>query len=459
MELDAHQENKLTLESILGVTGEKAETILSETVFINYEAAHSVSAMLAHFLEEILSRTVSSVSFSRLANPSVEIVIGTIKPITDATHIFVNIKEDTLEISEHQNEKISSVSNLHPSFLIMAACYIAAFSMRRLIGQSERLPFPPTVILDFKKIFPDQTFLNDRLNIGKVYLAGAGAIGNSFLYALREFDVEGELTICDDDHVSSGNLNRCIWFDGSHIGMKKATTLVKVAQPYFQRLNLSAYEGKLGTIPDKNNGGAWLERLVVAVDSRRVRRSLQSEIPKEVYDASTTNIEEVCLHFSRRPLNGMACLECAYYQDAAEKAHEHHIAEVLGVSVAEIELGNVSREAAVRIATKYPGYAPDQLHGQSYDTLFKELCGKDKIKMKNEEQILAPFAFVSVLAGTVLAVEFVHRIRTNACNFNSWRLSPWSSPVMQLKQMLPKNDHCTFCTHNMKNNFAERLWG
>jgi hypothetical protein len=41
-------------------------------------------------------------------------------------------------------------------------------------------------------------------------MAGAGAIGNGFLWAARHVDIRGTLHIADDDRVSSGNLNRRI---------------------------------------------------------------------------------------------------------------------------------------------------------------------------------------------------------------------------------------------------------
>lgn len=460
MELDARRENKLTLEAILGLTEEEAETILSEAVFINIKRGDSAATELANFLAEILARTVSSVLLAPQdgVKPSVEILIGNARPATEALHAYVTLGADKVEVSDQPGAEVSAYRGLHQAFLIVAACYIAAFAVRRMIGETERLPFRNRVVLDFKLLFPGYHLVNEKVNVGRVYLAGAGAVGNSFLYALKTLAVEGELVICDDDHVTAGNLNRCIWFDGSHLGLNKAKTLAKIAQPSFSGLKLLAHDGKLGTVPDKEKGGRWLEKLVVTVDSRRARRSLQSEIPKEVFDASTTTIDEACLHFSKRPLNGKACLECAYYQDPTEKAHERHIAEVLGLSVADIEEGNVSTSAASRIATKYPDYVASEIEGESYDSLFKELCGKDKIKMKDEEQILAPFAFVSVLAGTVLAIEFVQRTRTGVHPFNSWRLSPWSSPVVQLMQTLPRNTRCTFCNDNTKDEFANALW-
>lgn len=55
---------------------------------------------------------------------------------------------------------------------------------------------------------------------------------------------------------------------------------------------------RLQDVPAKQGGGAWLKRLIVGVDSPRARRNLQTEVPGEVYDASTTGISEVVVHFS-----------------------------------------------------------------------------------------------------------------------------------------------------------------
>ena len=67
------------------------------------------------------------------------------------------------------------------------------------------------------------------------------------------------------------------------------------------------------------------------MDSRRARRSLQMELPPSVFDASTTGVSEVVLHFNRQP-SELACLSCIYPENERERAHEENVAEALGNS-------------------------------------------------------------------------------------------------------------------------------
>ena len=347
----------------------------------------------------------------------------------------------------------------HDAFLILVSCFVSAYISRIAIGESDKIPYGKKITLNQNLFIPNVKGMKTPISIGRAYLAGAGAIGNSFVYTLRTFDPLGELVICDDDRVSPGNLNRCIWFNKSHIGRNKAAVLSKVAEGSFPHMNLNFYEGKLATHPDRNSGARWLEKLIVAVDSRRARRQLQNEIPKEVFDASTTGIDEVFLYFGKRPLEGKACLECIYFEDLPEKSHELHMAESLNVGINDIEFGTVSKEAADRILEKYRSYKKEDLVGLAYDTLFKELCGKGEIIMSAENRhITAPFAFVSVLAGAILAIETIRRIALKEWEFNTWRVSPWHSPNERLKKILPTNPQCSFCNNKTKNDLAENLW-
>jgi hypothetical protein len=48
------------------------------------------------------------------------------------------------------------------------------------------------------------------------------------------------------------------------------------------------------------------------------------------------------------------------------------------------------------------------LIGDAYDSLFKPLCAQAALRSADQQQIFAPFAFVSALAGVLLAIEELH---------------------------------------------------
>ncbi|MCC6545054.1 MAG: ThiF family adenylyltransferase [Nitrospirae bacterium] len=452
------EENGRTLAVWLGIDEEKAIELLDTAVLITPNQECNNSLFLAERLIEILSRTVKKVTSERIFNPSVEVVIGNAIRKTSALAVYVGITDSHITISYYpiitdQNP------NVHPVFLIIGACHAAAMAVNGIIG--EYLPYrnQNPIILDYKKMYgSDLELFYTKAFLGEAFLAGAGAIGNALLYSMQFFDIEGKLNVVDPDIVSDGNLNRCLFFSESDISNNKVEVLVRKAQPYFPRLKLIPYPSTLRDVPLRT-GENWLRRLIVGVDSRRARRSLQNELPGEVFDASTTDIREVVLHFHRQPTKG-ACLSCIYFQEEGELSHELHVAEVLGVSVEEVQKGLVSKIAAAKICAMYPDLAEDDLVNKAYDSLFKQLCGQGRLKMAEDKQVLAPLAFVSVLAGAYLAIEIVRRIQKKNVEdiFNHWKVSPWHSPNMRLCKVQPKRIGCEFCGNEIFMNIADRLW-
>ena len=455
MGLTAKQENELTLANLLGINSEQAEKLLDVEVLLNIDAKSELAINIGNEIEKILSRTISNVK-REVRKPAVEILIGNVKPMTDGKLLHVNFVNGEFHICS--NSLGFEGGSVHSILATIVSCYASASALRNALNQND-IQGDDEIILNFTKIFPyDLSQLDSEVNIGKVFLAGGGAVGNAFLYGLSFLKVTGELTISDFDTVSDGNLNRCIWFDAGDISKNKAKVLKERAQKLLPKLTITDLPYALDKTEEKNGNPKWLSRLVVAVDSKRARRSLQAEVPGEVFDASTTGVEEIVLHFHKRPLSGNACLSCVYCLEPDELSHEKHIAESLGVGVDETQSGSVSEEASKKIIAKHSNLQGRNLIGLSYDTLFKELCGQHKSELANGEQVLAPFSFVSILAGTILALETFFRIKNNEHKYNYWRLSPWRNPLPELKRNNPKNPKCDFCGDEIKSRVADDIW-
>ena len=140
-------------------------------------------------------------------------------------------------------------------------------------------------------------------------------------------------------------------------------------------------------------------------------------------------------------------------------AHERHVAETLGVSLEEVRQGYVSDEAAAKICLKYRQLVPGDLSGLAYDSLFKQLCAEGELHTTADRQVLAPFSFVSVLAGTYLALELLRRVYTKRPEqpFNYWRISPWAAPA-RYRTMRPTNPKCSFCGDSILREVVRNLW-
>jgi hypothetical protein len=461
MMLTAAAENSRTLAAALGIGEEHATRLLDIDVAITAKDRNIVTCQLATELSQLLQRTVRSVILTsqQTAKPTVEVVIGEISPVTRAATVWVDLTASRLTISRtpvwHGMRE-----DIHPSLILLSACYAAGAALQTALGKEFPFPFSDPLIVDFSDLFgPDLSWLSDPIELGECYLAGAGAVGNGFLWALRHLQGRGILYIADPDIISDGNLNRCVWFTDTDVGASKADRLAALAQPYFSSLRLVPHAVALRDVPAAKQGGAWLKRLIVGVDSRRARRNLQLEIPGEVFDASTTGIVEIVLHHHRAPTD-TACLSCIYVQEEGELSHERHVAEALGVSLDDVKLLYVSPQAAGKITLRYPQLQSHDLIGLAYDSLFKQLCGQGALQIAADRQVLAPFGFVSVLAGTYLALECAYRLhhRHNELRFNYWRASPWCAPTLQLRVQRPKHERCEFCQQDLLQQVTRQLW-
>jgi hypothetical protein len=361
-------------------------------------------------------------------------------------------------IVDNDNCAFGESEPAHPIVEMLAACYAAAAAVHRAVGAADiplRLPVTCNVL---ELVGGDEGVLTEPVSIGRTYLAGAGAIGNGVLLGFSGLAVHGELHVCDPDTVSEGNLNRCVWFTRADIGSFKADRLARNAQPLLPSVQVVPHKCTLQKV-GKPEGGAWLERLIVAVDSRRARRTLQNELPHHVFDASTTGIEEVVLHFNQSPTE-RACLSCIYWETQEESAHERHVADSLGVTPEDVRSGLITEAAACAIVLRYSNLSSEHLVGLAYDSLFKQLCGQGALKTAADKQVLAPFAFVSVLAGVLLAIECARRMRSNATEvpFNYWRVSPWASPLERTREMRGKRNGCEFCYNTVIKDVVRSLW-
>jgi hypothetical protein len=458
--LNAHAalENAHSLAAALGIETERAEDLLTASALVTVDSEPS-NVFLGEQVSSLLVRTLRSAGTEvPRRDAAVEIVIGEIEPRSAAPTIWVSADSDSAWIGRHRPD-LPGARHVHPAGLLVVACYAAAAALRLVIGADLPLPSQDPLVLDLASLGLKHVLISRPIDIGHAYLAGAGAIGNGFLWALRWFDIRGQLNIVDFDIVKAGNLNRQLWFLEDDITLPKTERLAARAQPSFRNLRLIPRVGRLQDLPEKKTNPRWLRRLIVGVDSRLVRRSLQSEMPREVFDASTTDIREIVLHFNHQPTS-QACLGCIYPVDDSEVGRMRDVAEALGVSVDDVREGVISPAAAKIILDRYPdrGLTMPALEGEAYDSLFKALCAKAALRTDGNKQVFAPFAFVSALAGTLLAIETVRRIAGETPTFNLWKISPWLPFIPKLQRQISASPECSVCGQPIFHDIVQQLW-
>jgi hypothetical protein len=447
MRLTPEQENARTLAALLGIEEQDATERLRLRIAVTFDPTNVADGELAQHVIAMLSRTVEWAGPPDGRPCMAEVVIGSRPPATEGRMIWAAQVGSDFIINMDGRLPATTLEMVPAPLRVVAACYVAAAAVRTALGPSFPIQSAGPIVLRWQELLgcnPDA--LRAFVDIGDCYLAGAGAVGNGFIYTLRYFDLTGTLYVVDPKNVNSGGLNRCLLVDEQDVGHPKASRLCQRMQSAFPKLRLIPKDVSLGDARKDRGSDFLIERLIVGVDSRGARRSLQGELPRAVFDASTTDVREVVLHFNQQPTD-RACLSCVYPLNERERRHEENVAAALGISIEEARSGFCTPEAAAKICRLYPDTDADDLVGRAFDTVYKEFCGVGKLKADGGQQVLAPFSFVSVLAGALLAIEFVFRASgaRQSDRFNYWRLSPWHSPVPALRQHRFRDPHCEFC--------------
>lgn len=458
---EARTENARTLASLLKVSVEEASQLLDVAVIVTSDPADVAGQILADHAATLIGRTLSTV-VRNAANASAvaELVVGEARATRgDAVRLQVTANQILIGGRAVASTIAETTSQV---VLLVAACYATGMTLRSALAGRLSVSGPALedgLLIPISSIIgDDSSWLERQVTFLDAYLAGAGAVGNGFVYALTTLRVRGLLTLLDSDTVSGGNLNRCIWFTDADIDHPKATRLAEHASSRLPALKLVPEILTLQAFGKRQSNDRWLKTLIVAVDSRRTRRALQLEVPHEVFDASTTGISEIVLHHHTQP-SEHACMACIYAETADELAREKHIADTLGITVEDVQMHFVTASIAAKIQKKYPHVATS-MEGQAFDSLFKTLCSEGTLVGGDHQQVLAPFGFVSVLAGTFLAIEVCRRmaVSEHGADWNYWRLSPWAPPVVELRQLRSKLQDCEFCTNASLQKAVRILW-
>lgn len=462
MSADRHTENSRTLASILGVPEDAASERLRASIQVTWDDRDQIGMQVGEFVVALLERTFESVGATSvpISDSSIEVLINNATPQLPGLErrLYCNADSNHFYCGQDSRDIPVGSGNLPPVLCLMVACFVAA----QAAHHSLRLPAGRCLDSGVEFSFtqwpgvPLSTWMKET-HLGRLQIAGAGAVGNAFLYALQYLPVTANGHIVDPKKVTGGILNRCLLFKESDVGQPKASVLAKQIKETQPGLKL---EGLEMTIQEARAVVGEFDCIVSGVDSRRARRSLQLEAPREVFDASTTGIEEIVFHHNLFHLAG-ACMGCIYSETSAERTFAQHVAEVLNVSEDEVAEGFINQVTAEKICRKYQDISPATIIGTAYDSLFRNLCAAGNLVTPEQKQVLAPFAFISQLAGTVLAIEFFLRRQSpdRAESFNYWRIDPWRGLVPELQQNRGQTASCAICRQSNYQRLLQKLWG
>jgi hypothetical protein len=446
------QENERMLARMLGIGEDQAAARLAQTFAVT--AASGEATRFAGELVAQLERTIT------LAQPQgrcdLEVVIHTEPSRDTANRLFIQIGTDGVAVSRQSPSK-ADAANLHGVQRMIGACYAASVALAALINGIEDVSAADPFNIRFDVLGATLDVLSFPIRVHDAVLAGAGAVGNGFLRAARHLDISGMLTIADPKVVGAGNPNRCLYFADTDTGEPKAPVLAARAQPDFSALTLLPFAGTFREVVEKQGR---VHRVIVGTDSRVARRSIQNDLPFEVLDASTTGISEIIVHSHRQP-NRHACLGCIYPHIPDELARARDIASGLGLDLADVTASErINGRVAEILAAKHAGLDENALVGMAFDSLFKQLCAEQSLLSSTGEQVLAPFAFISNLAGALLALELA-RFESGA-RFDDGKnylfTSPWAPPHAYMRRIRSRIPECEFCGRSVTHKVLSTVW-
>lgn len=434
----AAQQNAMMLASLLGVGEDEAADRLERSVLITAEPGWKSAWAIE--LAAILGRTVKVVENPTAATCDLEIVVGRVNARTAANALFADLDHDAVIVAREQS--CLAEGRPHGLFGAAAACVVAAAAVHTAIG-AEGLPdvrLPAR--LAFSELGVPDGALDRPVTLTDAYMAGAGAVAHAFLHAARHVDVRGDLTIVDPKTVQAGVLNRCLFLSEKDVGTDKAFALAANAQGDLPALELFYVVDDLRTVVRDRVRPP--ETIIVTVDSRAARRSIQLEFPHRIIDGSTTDATGVIVHSNTLP-TPHACLACIYRHVPQENSRELAVAAGLGVELETVQKGFIDEEAARAIAAKNPAVDAAAIVGTAFDSLFRSLCAQQALTTAEGRQVLAPFAFVSAWAGVLMVVEMLRSFHS-AAPTNYWRVDPWNVPIGRTRVVRRKAEDCQFCS-------------
>lgn len=271
------------------------------------------------------------------------------------------------------------------------------------------------VSLDIDNTNPDPK--TKSLDLGDIQLAGFGAIGNGFVWALSKSPwLKGILTIVEPQTLELSNLQRYVLAEERHVNKSK----LNIAEEALKGSKIKLVQKQMNWAQYLNQDNSWDNgTVIVAIDNAEDRIGIQASLPQEIINAYTENN---VIGISRHPdFVSKPCLVCLYMPSGKRKSYSQEVSDNLNLP---------QLERQIRDYIFYNKVADDQLLGwvsEANKIDFSELvkfkgipvqefysrvvCGGTLMQLRNEEGLVehieAPLAFQSAMAGILQLAELV----------------------------------------------------
>lgn len=379
-------------------------------------------------------------------NPACEVVLGEVA--ADATLSWAGASDGTTVSVCAESWKVIVDGGAGP---LLPAVPVAALSAGA-IGMAElfRIVFAD-ILGDRGRCQPQPGTINlvtfgDRsgglsvpaspIDIGRVHLAGAGAIGQACAAALAVSGVTGTLVVVDPEEVELSNLQRYVLTTDQSVGESK-TAIVRKAL-VGSGLEVEEVPTVWGA-DDRSGPGA--DVVLVALDTPGDRIAVQAGVPRLVFNAWTQPADLGCSRHERFGVD--PCLACLYWPTRPRPNRHELIAAALGQHQLRV-LSHMVTGHAVNVPLPpdvlpimrdipTPSEAPlwsqrsllddvadtvgldaaarERWHGCTIDQLYRDgICGGALVTTTLQgvpQEVVVPVAHQSALAGVLLAAQLL----------------------------------------------------
>lgn len=301
------------------------------------------------------------------------------------------------------------------------------------------------------------------MTLNRPVVAGVGAVGCAFIYALIVAQAKGTVLLLDPDTVGDTNLMRYILFDDRHLGLQKVEAAKAIVSATGLDLTVETspqvVKDYLHEHPSERKR---MTLLVSAVDTYEDRRELAGELPRAVLNAGTAARD---FTVSRHAFgDGLACLACLYPPRATDTDLDAVAARELGLEKAEVARMRRSRSGLTKAhLTTIARHRrePEETHleyeGEPLDSFYRKVvCGTAPVDTPRGEAV-APLAQGSALAGFLLA----RGLADENPPFRKFRMDFMTGPVPERQQRSnPRaRPRCRYCGRRaLRETYAAR-WG
>lgn len=333
--------------------------------------------------------------------------------------------------------------------------------------------------------------LPTAIDLGRVHLVGAGAIGQAMIGVLAEIPVSGELVVIDPETVTLSNLQRYILSGDTDVGASKVALAARtLAHTKLRCIGVQRQWGsEIGNFQS-------IETVCTALDTARARIDVQASLPHAIYNAWTQPSD---IGWSRHERFGEdPCLACLYWPRGQRPSQHTQIAtalrqhelRVLGYLAQRVPVdmplveAQIPRIPSIPVPPNVKSWCEHSLlddiaraldvepidlapwKGRLLADLYREgICGGGIISTQMglvPTDVAVPMAHQSVLAGVMLATTLVssrsEELRSRRGASVEYRLDMNAAPPRMVQTPRKKTPSCICSDSDFINQF-EAKWG